>query len=170
MNKRKTVGFALFLFFCILLNYGGGLVAERFTLPLWLDSFGTVLAGALAGPFCGGAVGLTGCLVQSVSYDPVSAVYGLTGMALGVIVGFGARKKRLETLFGTMTVSTAAALVSVAVPVPLNLLFRGGSTGNVWGDGVITTLTEKGWPMLVSQFAGPFYLDFLDKVLTLLVL
>ena len=170
MNKRKTVGFALFLFFCILLNYGGGLVAERFTLPLWLDSFGTVLAGALAGPFCGGAVGLTGCLVQSVSYDPVSAVYGLTGMALGVIVGFGARKKRLETLFGTMTVSTAAALVSVAVSVPLNLLFRGGSTGNVWGDGVITTLTEKGWPKLVSQFAGPFYLDFLDKVLTLLVL
>ena len=170
MNTRKTIGFALFVFFCILLNYCGGLVAEHFSLPLWLDSFGTVLAGTLAGPFCGGAVGLTGCLIQSISYDPLSAAYGLTGMTLGIIVGLSARKKRLETLFGTMTVSSSASLVSVAIAVPLNLLFRGGGTGNLWGDGVMASLIERGWPILAAEIVGPFYLDFPDKVLTLLVL
>ena len=170
MDRRKRVGFALFLFFCILLNFAGGLVAERFSLPLWLDTFGTVLAGCVAGPFCGGAIGLTGNLIQGVMYDPKSAVYGLTGLAMGVIVGFGARRKRLESFFGTMVISTEAALLSVFISAPLNLLFRGGSTGNLWGDGVIASLLERGFPRWAACLAGPFYLEIADKVLTLLLL
>ena len=166
VNKRKTVAFALFIFFCILLNYYGRLLAERFSLPLWLDSVGTVLAGYIAGPFCGGAVGLTGNLIRGLS-DRLSTVYGLTAVALGVIVGIGARRNRLNTMFGVMVISTSTALIAVIVSVPLNFIFNAGMTKNIWGDGVIASLMENGWPEVIAKIAGQFYLDFLDKVLTL---
>ncbi|MBQ3423797.1 MAG: HD domain-containing protein [Clostridia bacterium] len=54
--------------------------------------------------------------------------------------------------------------------MPLNLAFFGGSTGNLWGDGVIGYMRELGMPLLLCRIFGQFYVDFLDKLLMLLVL
>lgn len=169
MKKWKAYQISLFVCCCILLNYGGRQLADYYALPLWLDAFGTVLSAYVGGPFCGSVVGLTGNLIYGMT-NHISYIYSLTSIALGLIVGISARKKALRSMFGTMTVSALAAFAAVAVSVPLNVLFNNGSTGNIWGDGVIGYLHELGFPLLLSQIIGQFYIDFLDKLLTLLLL
>ena len=169
MKKWKLYHFALFILLCLALNYGGRALATSLQLPLWLDSFGTVLCAYIAGPVCGCMVGVTLNLVYGMT-SPLASIYGLTSLTLGLVVGIAAKKKKMDTLFGTMTVSTVASLAAILISLPLNLLFHGGSTGNLWGDGVIAYLREMGWPRPLACGVGQFYIDFMDKTITLLSL
>jgi energy-coupling factor transport system substrate-specific component len=69
-----------------------------------------------------------------------------------------------------MTVAVWTALAALVISVPLNMLFYGGNTGNLWGDGVIGFLRERGVPLVACQILGQFYVEFLDKLLTLALL
>ena len=168
MKRWKTWQIGLFVALSILINIAGRMLAARLELPLWLDSFGTVLCAYAGGPVCGAIVGVAGSAMFAMMNN-VSAIYAITGAVLGVIVGIGARRRKLTTLFGTMSVAATTTLTAVVVSVPLNIIFYGGSTGNLWGDGVIGYLRERGAPALLCQVMGQFYLDFADKVLTLVV-
>ena len=161
--------FAVFIAFCIMINFSLRLFSSYFQLPLWLDSFGTALCAYTAGPVCGGIVGLTGNLIYGMK-NHISSIYGLTGAAVGVIVGQAAKKRKLDTLFGTMSVVSQATLISVAISTVLNVLFYEGMTNNPWGDGVIHYLLEKGVPWIICIIAGEFYIDFLDRLVILVLL
>ena len=91
-NIRLSL-FALFIAFCIMLNFFFRLFAYHFQLPLWLDCFGTALCAYTAGPVCGGIVGMTGNLLYGMK-NHVSYIYGLTGATVGVIVGFAEERHR----------------------------------------------------------------------------
>ena len=168
-KNMKAPLFALFILFCIIVNFFFRLFAYQFQLPLWLDCFGTALCAYTAGPVCGGIVGMTGNLLFGMK-NHVSSIYGLTGATVGVIVGFAAKKRKMDTLFGTMSVVSQATLLSAAIATALNVLFYGGMTSNPWGDGVIHFLREKGVPWFLCIITGEFYIDFLDRLVTLLLL
>ena len=169
MKQWKTWQIALFVLLCVMLNYGGRVLATRLSLPLWMDSFGTVLCAYAGGPLCGAIVGVSVNALCCITLGTHCA-YALTSIALGMLVGFAARKGMLKSLFGTLSVSAIVALLSLFISVPLNLILFGGSTSNVWGDGVIGFLTERHIPPVVCAIAGEFYLEFLDKTLTLMAL
>jgi len=166
--KQKLRLFA-FVAVCILLNYAGKVFAQEYQLPVWLDSFGTALTAYALGPFCGAVVGFTGNVIYGITYG-ASYIYSITGIVIGILIGFMAKKGRFETVFGTMTVSVVVTLAAVVVSVPLSFIFYDGMTNNIWGDGVIGFLKEEGLPMVPSGIIGQFYVDFLDKVVTLLLL
>ncbi len=161
--------FALFVAFCIMLNFFFRLFASSLQLPMWLDCFGTALCAYTAGPVCGGIVGMTGNLLYGMK-NHVSYIYGLTGATVGVIVGLAAKKRKMDTLFGTMSVVSYATLFSAAIATVLNVLFYEGMTNNLWGDSVIHFLMEMGVPWLISIIMGEFYVDFLDRLVTLVLL
>ncbi|MBQ7159436.1 MAG: HD domain-containing protein [Treponema sp.] len=167
--KKNTFVIGLFVILCLTLNLVGKTFADALQLPLWLDSLGTVIVAYAFGPICGSIVGVTTNLVYSVS-DPVSAVYSITSVAIGVIVGLTARRRWFETVFGTMTASVLVTLVAVVVSVSVSLVRTEGMTGNLWGDGVIGLLHEEGMPFWMCAVIGEFYIDFLDKVITLFFL
>ena len=167
--KYKDRHIVIFVVLGILVNLVGKYIANAWNLPLWLDSFGTVFTAYMFGPVSGAAVGLSANLIFGM-YSRSSYIYGLTNIVIGVIVGISARKGRFRTVFGTMTVSTLVTMASVGISTPLNILFYEGMTGNSWGDGVIGYLIEVGVNPWLSYLLGEFYVDFLDKVLTLLLL
>ncbi|MBQ9064748.1 MAG: HD domain-containing protein [Blautia sp.] len=169
MKKWKIYQIFLFVVFCILLNLAGNEFASRYSLMVWLDSFGTVLCAYLGGPVCGCIVGITGNLIMGMMLH-TSYAYALTSVMIGVIVGLAAKKDYLATALGTMTVSAVTALAAIVVSVPLDILFYDGSIGNIWGNGVASFLEERGWPWLLTVVMGHFYVEFLDKFFTLLVL
>ena len=76
MKKYKDYQIILLTIFCILLNFGGKLLAEKLQLPLWLDSFGTILMAYAIGPFCGAIVGASGNILYGF-LDPVSFAYSI---------------------------------------------------------------------------------------------
>lgn len=169
MSTRKGYKIVLFIIIMIMINYCGKICASHYTLPIWMDSFGTVLAAYVCDPFCGAVVGLTGNILYGFR-DPMTIVYGITSIAIGLSVGIAARKGLFESLFGTLTASVIVTLFSVIISTPINLLTGNGMVGNMWGDGVVSYLLENEVNPILASVIGEFYVDFLDKVITLLML
>src|SRR5215510_14947139 len=70
----------------------GQLVRNVLGLPIFLDSVGTILAGALAGPLAGAAVGVTSNLLRGVLFpDPGIMPYAITAACIGIAAGVAAR-------------------------------------------------------------------------------
>jgi len=57
MQHRKSYEISIFVIGCILINCIGKWLAGALQLPLWMDSFGTVLAAYVLGPICGAFIG-----------------------------------------------------------------------------------------------------------------
>ncbi len=169
MSMKQRIQLIIFIAICILLNFAGKCLAVSLDMPVWLDSFGTALTAYGLGPACGAIVGVTGNIVYGITFG-AEYVYALTSIAIGIIVGTMARRRKFDTVFGTMMVSVLVTLASVVVSVPLNFIFFQGMTGNTWGDGVIGFLREEGLPLWGAGIIGQFYVDFLDKVITLMLL
>lgn len=74
------------------INYIGKLFAGVLKLPLWLDSIGTVLASMLAGPIIGAISGAINNIIYGLTMDPISFVYGITSIFIGLTAGIMAYK------------------------------------------------------------------------------
>ena len=143
MQHRRDYQISLFVIGCILINCIGKWIAAAWQLPLWMDSFGTVCSAYALGPFCGAVVGAAANVIYGF-YHKASYIYALTNIAVGILTGYYAAKGYLKDLFKTMSLSFLITLLSVGVSVPLNYVFSGGRTGNIWGDGVIDLLGQMG--------------------------
>lgn len=168
MKNKYNYKLAVFIVMCILLNYGGRLLSDHFELPVWLDCFGTALTSYSLGPVCGAIVGVTHNIIYGFS-NYLSFVYSLTSVVIAAVIGLCAKRKSFDTVFGTMTASVLTTISTIVVTVPLNIIFHNGMTGNTWGNGVIGKLRETGLPFVPCCIIGEFYVDFLDKVITLFV-
>ena len=83
MSKRKNYEIVLFVIITMMINYIGKALAEYYSLPIWMDSVGTVLAAYVCDPFCGAVVGLAGNIMYAFR-DPLSLLYGITSIAIGL--------------------------------------------------------------------------------------
>lgn len=169
MKYRKNYEICLFVAGCILINYIGRIVTDAYSLPVWLDSVGTVLCAYVLGPVCGAIVGATVNIMFSL-HTQIVLYYALVNIMVGIVVGICARKGFLKNLFGVLSTAFLVTIFSVLISVPLNMVFAGGSTQNVWGDGVSELMQRLGFHKVISDIIGEFYLDFLDKVVTMLLL
>ncbi len=169
MKKWKFPLFCVWIVLCLLMNYGGRMISSRLGLPVWLDSPGTVLCAYVAGPLCGALVGLTTNLVF-YTVNGYHWVYSIVSILIAVIVGVAAHRKKMDDLFGIMTVGGIIALACTAVCVPLNYYMNNGSTGNIWGDAVIQYLRALSLPDVLCLSIGQLYVEMLDKLLTMLLL
>ena len=166
MKKYKDYQIVLLAFISIMLNLGGKLFASKFRLPMWLDSFGTFLMAYVVGPFCGAIVGAASNILYGF-LDPVSFAYSITSIAIALLVGYLAKYGWMRNLFKTMSLSVMVTGVCVVISCILNVIFYNGMTNNYWGDGIIAMLQHWNQPRFVQIIAGEFYVDFVDKVITL---
>ncbi len=153
---------------CVAANLFGGWLASGLSLPLWLDSVGTILAAYFWGPVCGILVGAGSNFVSSFVYGSYF-IYAVTSVAIALVTAYAARKKALDSFFGAMCLATALTAVSLAISIPLNWPSTGGMTSNVWGDAVINYLEERGVGG-VRFFVGQYYTDFVDKTVCVLLI
>ena len=168
-KRLETFAFVTQILFFLALNWGGDRLTYSLSGPIWLDSLGTVLCAYSLGPWCGAMVGVTSNLLAHVLYG-VSGYYALVSAAIALVVGFAARKGKLETLLDTLTTCMILTAAVILAAYPINLTISGSSTGNVWGDAVIGYLSEHGVPKWIGLIAGELYVELLDKMAVLLLL
>jgi hypothetical protein len=77
MQHRKSYEISIFVIGCILINCIGKWLAGALQLPLWMDSFGTVLAAYVLGPICGAFIGAAVNIIYGF-HSSLSVVYALT--------------------------------------------------------------------------------------------
>lgn len=169
MKQKKSIQLYLLAMICILLNYGGRLVADLLSLPVWLDSLGTAAMAYACGPVCGAIVGVAANILHSFSQS-VTLYYSVTAAAIGITIGVCAKKGFLKSTFGTLSVAFLVTVLSTVISTPVNFLVSGGALGNIWGDSVAAFLQELGCNRVISNILGQVYLEFPDKVITMLLL
>lgn len=95
--------------------------------------------------------------------------YAVVSAMVGITTGICVKKGFLKNLYGVLSTSFLVAVLSVTLSVPFNYLYCDGSTQNIWGDGVIESMEQVGFNSFFSHCMGQFYLDFLDKVITIVL-
>lgn len=146
------------------INYLGKLFAGVLKLPLWLDSIGTCLAAVLAGPIVGAICGAANNIIYGLTMDPISTVYALTNIGIGIAVGILAYKGFMKNIKGAILTSLVTGLVAVIISTPLNVIFWGGTTGNVWGDALYAWAVAQNIPVWIASFLDELVVDLPDKI------
>lgn len=157
------------LFLCIVVNYLGRKLSSAFSLPGWLDSFGTVFAAYSMGPIPGAIVGASSNIIYSF-WNPVLSAYSIVSVFIALGVGYTARKGWFETVFHSMNAAGGLTIISVVLSSLLNFFLNDGNTGNLWSDGVRDYFVENGMNKVLAMFVGEFYLEFPDKLVTVMLL
>jgi energy-coupling factor transport system substrate-specific component len=151
------------------INYAGKFFAEALKLPLWLDSIGTVLAAMLAGPIVGGISGAINNIIYGLTVGPVSFIYALTSVGIGIVAGLLYKAKMFENAFRALISGLIIAVVATVISVPINVIFWEGQTGNVWGDALFAFLRSKNVGIWLASFFDELVVDLVDKVLTVFI-
>ena len=155
---------------CIGINYLGKLFASVLKLPLWLDSIGTCIGAVLGGPVIGAVCGAANNLIYGFTTgDTITLVYALTSLGIGVAVGIMARLGQMKKRPGAILSACVAGLAAVVISTPLNIIFWGGTTGNVWGDAVFAWSQASGMPVFLGSLLDEVVVDVPDKLITILV-
>ncbi|MFO1443974.1 ECF transporter S component [Bacillus sp. Bva_UNVM-123] len=151
------------------INYLGKLFAGLLKLPLWIDSIGTVLASMLAGPIIGAISGIINNVIYGFTMDPISFVYAITSGVIGLVVGVMAYKGWIANVKKAFVIGLVVGLVAATVSTPLNIIFWGGQTGNVWGDALYATLIANQFPQWLASFCDSIVVDVPDKIATVMI-
>ena len=151
------------------INYLGKLFAGLLKLPLWLDSIGTVLSSMLAGPIIGAIAGIINNIIYGFTADPISFVYAITSGVVGLVVGVMAYKGWIASVGKALVLGLVVGLIAATVSTPLNIMFWGGQTGNIWGDALFATMIAQDMPLWLASFADSIVVDVPDKIITVLI-
>ncbi len=155
---------------CIGINYLGKLFASLLKLPLWLDSIGTCIGACLGGPIIGAICGAANNLIYGLTTgDSITLVYALTSLGIGFVVGILARLGMMKSFGKAIITACGGGLAAVLISTPLNIMFWGGTTGNVWGDALFAATQAKGMAVALGSFLDELVVDVPDKLITLIV-
>ena len=155
---------------CIGINYLGKLFASFLKLPLWLDSIGTCIGGCLGGPIIGAICGAANNLIYGLTTgDSITLVYALTSLGIGFVVGVMARMGFMTSFAKSLLCAVGGGLAAVVISTPLNIMFWGGTTGNVWGDALFTATQAAGMPVALGSLLDELVVDVPDKLITVIV-
>jgi Putative regulator of cell autolysis len=147
----------------------GKLIAETLRLPLWLDSIGTIFAGIIGGPVLGALSGLINNIIYGLTISPASAVYGIASIGIGVAAGVMSYYGMAGKLWKVIIFGVIIAFVSSIISVPLNYVYYGGQTGNIWGDAAFAFLNAHHVNIILSSFVDNILVDLPDKIISAIV-
>jgi energy-coupling factor transport system substrate-specific component len=154
----------------IAINIAIGQLVVVLGLPVYLDSIGTVLVGALAGPWVGALTGLLSNLIWgmsglNVTYAPFAAVAAIIGMMAGLFSETG----WFKTWWKVVLAGLSTGIVAAAISAPIAYYVWGGVTGAPGTDFIVLFFQGIGYDPLQSTFMQGFFSDPVDKIATFLV-
>lgn len=152
----------------IAVNVVGGQLAVLLKLPVFLDSIGTIVVGALCGPLPGVLVGLGCGLINAISL-PTLLPYTVIGMLFGVIGSFLARKNMFDKIWKALINGVCIALVSTCIAVPITATLYGGFVGT-GASGIAAALMAAGWGVVPATFVSELSSEMMDKIICLIII
>ncbi|MCI8607069.1 MAG: ECF transporter S component [Hungatella sp.] len=190
MNRKKITVFQL----CVVamavgINMVGGQLALLLRLPIYLDSIGTILTGALLGPWFGMLPNLLSGVLMGMTTDIYSLYFAPVGMVIGFMNGLVwqrwiwkrpgiAGKGRLwlwalavaipgtivssvicAAVFGGVTSSGSMVLVQLLAKTPI------GMTASIFLVQIVTDYLDRALSMmLVSAFLQVLPVEMRDSL------
>ena len=151
----------------LVLNIVVGQIIGSVGIPLYLDSTGTVLVAALAGPWAGIATGVLSSLVWS-AFNPSVLPFAATSAAVGGLAGVAIKHGALKNIATVLLSGAVIGIVVGMLAAPVAAFVYGGTAG-VGTGAVVSLLREMGHSLLQSVTLQSFISDPLDKALVILL-
>jgi len=168
MSKKNISTMAILLIpIGIAINVVGGQIALVLKLPIFIDVIGTILVGALCGPFFGGITGLATNLILGIT-APTWIPYAIVNIAIGVVAGLCAKKGWFSTIKGAIITSVLIWLITQITANPVTVLVYGGITGS--GSSFITSfLLATGQGLWSSVISTALITETVDKFVSVFI-
>lgn len=151
--------------FCIALNITGAYIALTLRLPVYLDSVGTILAGALMGPWYAVAAGMGGAAISGITTDVYALYFMPAGMITGMMAGFLFKtplyKGRLMPL-GAALMTAPGTMAGAFISA---YLFSGVTSSG--SSALVQLLNHMGMGLAASAFVVQIATDYADRFLSL---
>lgn len=170
MSKEKRLHkLSIFLIpIGIAVNVVGGQLAILLKLPVYLDSIGTFVVGALCGWIPGIIVGIGTQLINSITM-PTLLAYGVIGIAFGIIGSFLAKRKMFNSIPKVLICGICVALISTSMAVPITAFLFGGFVGT-GASGIVAALMAAGWGVVPATFVSELTSELMDKITCFIIL
>ncbi|MDQ7030729.1 MAG: ECF transporter S component [Ardenticatenia bacterium] len=157
----------------VVINIVMGQIIVVLKLPLYLDSIGTVLVGALAGPLAGGLTGALANIVWGLFTGPTIIPFAITAFVIGVLAGQFARAGWLRpsptsVIVKAMFAGLITGIVAAVVSAPIAALLFGGVTG-AGTDALVAFFQSMGANVIQATLGQGLVSDPLDKTITFIV-
>lgn len=174
MHRRKITVFQL----CVVamavgINVAGGQLALLLRLPIYLDSIGTILTGALLGPWFGMLPNLLSGIFMGMTTDIYSLYFAPAGMVTGFMNGLVWRKW-IGRRCGA-GINGKLWLLALAVSVPgtmVSSVICAAVFGGITSSGsmvLVQLLAKTPIGMTASIFLVQFVTEYLDRAMSMMM-
>ena len=165
VNMKFTTAKIAMIAMAICINYIGGQLALALHLPIYLDSIGTILIGAMFGPAFGVLPPMITGILMAFTGDIYSLYFAPVGMILGLTAGFVL--KRIHSV-GFMLLLSAflITLPGTIVCAIINAILFGGVTSS-GSSAIVAALSHTPLGLTGAIFVVQIFTDYLDRVISL---
>jgi energy-coupling factor transport system substrate-specific component len=152
----------------IAINVVMGQIVVVLKLPVYLDSIGTMLVGALCGPWAGALTGTLSNIIWGLAIDPNAFPWWPVAFFIGLVTGLCARAGLFKNWWKVVITGFLVALTAAIVSTPIAVYLYGGITAS--GSSFITAyLLQTGQGVLQAVFSTNFLVEPVDKISTALL-
>jgi energy-coupling factor transport system substrate-specific component len=152
----------------IAINVVVGQIVLVLKLPVYLDSIGTMLVGALCGPWAGALTGALSNVIWGLAIDPGAFPWWPVAFFIGLVTGFCAKGGLFKNWWKVVITGFLVALTAAIVSTPIGVYLFGGITAS--GSSFITAyLLQTGRGVFESVFSTNFLVEPVDKISTALL-
>lgn len=153
----------------IVINLVGGQLVSLTKLPIYVDSIGTILVGALCGPLAGAITGAISNVLWAYILGQVqNAPFALTAFVIGLCAGFFASRGAFKSLVWTVVAGLVTGAIAAIISAPILVYVNGGVTGS-GTDAVVAYFQATGANLIQAATIQGFISDPLDKTISYLV-
>ncbi len=171
--KKKILAYYPYLIALLIcgvaLNQLGALLVRTLSLPLYLDSIGTMLVAALGGYIPGIVVGYISNLIGGMS-DPTNMYFAFISVFLAFCAAIFQRKGWFKTFVGAVKAVLIFALIGGGVGSVISWLIFGLDVGEgVWTPFAKQLMRITSLSPFWAKFIADMTIDLADKVITVAV-
>ncbi|MBX3067268.1 MAG: histidine kinase [Microbacteriaceae bacterium] len=149
----------------IALNIVVGQLVSVIGIPVYLDSIGTILVSALAGPAAGVVTGILTNVIWGLTLSPIALPYAVVQVVIGVMAGYAARIGVFRLFYLAPIAGAITGLVCAIVSAPISAFVFGGATGGGTGA-IVGAFQAMGQSLLGATTLQGLMSDPLDKAIT----
>jgi energy-coupling factor transport system substrate-specific component len=151
----------------IAINIVVGQIVLLLKLPIYLDTIGTVIVGAVCGPWAGLLSGALSNVIWGLLIDPNALPWWPVAAVIGFLAGWAGIWGLFKSWWKSILAGWIIAVGSALSAAPIAVWIYGGITAA--GSSFITAwLLESGKSMWTSVFSTNFITEPIDKGLTAL--
>ena len=151
----------------IAINVVIGQIVLVLRLPVFLDSIGTILVAAVAGPWAGALTGTLSNLIWGL-IDPSALPWFPVAMMIGFVAGWCAIAGLFKSWWKVMITGFLVAITAALISTPIAVYLYGGITAS--GSSFITAfLLQTGRDLVPAVLSTLFLVEPFDKIATCLL-